>query len=100
MSGLTLNPDTYREAVDILKDRFENEQVLISAHMESLSRINKITSRHKDKGLRMLYNHVESCVRNLKPLKLDTSGYCSLLIPILKERLPDEITMIISRKFG
>ena len=48
----------------------------------------------------MLYNHVESCVRNLKSLKLDTSGYGSLLIPILKERLPDEITIIISRKFG
>ena len=48
----------------------------------------------------MLYNHVESCVRNLKSLKLDTSGYGSLLIPILKKRLPDEITMIISRKFG
>ncbi|CAB4039144.1 PREDICTED: uncharacterized protein LOC100197852, partial [Paramuricea clavata] len=41
-----------------------------------------------------------SCVRNLKSLKLDTSGYGSLLIPILKDRLPDEITMIISRKFG
>ena len=48
----------------------------------------------------MLYNHVESCVRNLKSLKLDTSGYSPLLIPILKDRLPDEITMIISRKFG
>ena len=45
-------------------------------------------------------NHVESCVRNLKSFKLDTSGYGSLFIPILKERLPDEITMIISRKFG
>ena len=48
----------------------------------------------------MLYNHVESCVRNLKSLKLDTSSYGSLLIPILKDRLPDEIKMIISRKFG
>jgi hypothetical protein len=32
--------------------------------------------------------------------KLDTSVYGSLLIPILKDRLPDEVTMIISRKFG
>ena len=100
VSGLTLNSDNYKEEVDILKDRFGNEQVLISAHMESLLRINKITSRHDVKGLRMLYNHVESCVRNLKSLKLDPSGYGSLLIPILKERLPDEITMIISRIFG
>ena len=84
----------------IVKDRFGNEQVLISAHMELLLRIKKITSRDNVKGLRMLYDHVESCVRNLKSLKLNTSGYGSLLIPILKDRLPDEITMIISRKFG
>ena len=99
-AGLTLNSDNYKEAVDILKDTFGNEQVLISAHMESLLRINKITSRHNGKGLRMLYNHAESCVRNIKSLKLDTSGYGSLIISILKERLPDEITMITSRKFS
>ena len=68
--------------------------------MESLLRIKKITCRDNVKGLRMLYNHVENCVRNLKSLKLDTSGYSSLLISILKDQLPDEITMIISRRFG
>jgi signal-transduction protein with cAMP-binding, CBS, and nucleotidyltransferase domain len=95
-----LNSENYQEAIEILKGRFGNEQILISAHMESLLRISKIASRDNIKELRMLYNHVESCVRNLKSLKLDTSGYGSLLIPILKDRLPDEITMIISRKFG
>ena len=100
VAGLALNSKNYKEAIDILKDRFGNEQVLISAHMESLLRISKIKSRDNVKGLHMLYNHVESCVRNLKSLKLDTTGYRSLLIPILKDRLPDEITMIISRKFS
>jgi hypothetical protein len=100
VSGLTLNSENYQEAIEILKARFGNEQILISAHMESLMRISKIASRDNIKELRMLYNHVESCVRNLKSLKLDTSGYGSLLIPILKDRLHDEITMIISRKFG
>ena len=84
VSGLTLSSENYKEAVGILKDRFGNEQVLISAHMESLLRIKKITSRDNVKGLRMLYNHVESCVRNLKSLKFHTSGYGSLLIPTLK----------------
>ena len=36
----------------------------------------------------------------MQSLKLDTTGYGSLLIPILKERLLDEINMIIARKFG
>ena len=97
ISGLTLTSDNYQEAVQVLKDRFGNEQVLISAHMESLLKINKIKSVDNMKGLRMLYNHAENCMRNLKSLKLDTSGYGSLLIPILKDRLPDEINMIILR---
>ena len=99
ISGLTLTSENYQEAIQVLKDRFGNEQVLISAHMESLLKLSKIRSVDNIKELRKLYNYVENCVRNLKSLKLDTSGYGSLLIPILKDRLPDEINMIISRQF-
>ena len=99
ISGLTMSSENYTEAIDVLKDRFGNEQVLISAHMESLLKIDKIRSVTNIKGLRMLYTHVENCIRNLKALKLDTAGYGSLLIPILKDRLPDEINVIISRQF-
>jgi len=35
----------------------------------------------------------------LKALKLEAQGYGSLLIPILKEKLPDELKFVISRKF-
>ena len=71
--------------MSILRDRFGNEQVLISSHMESLLKIDKIRSVGNIKGLRMLYTHVANCIRNLKSLKLDTSGYGSIkLIPILK----------------
>ena len=45
-------------------------------------------------------NEVETCVRNLKSLKVETATYGCLLIPILKEKLPDSLLMIISRIFG
>jgi hypothetical protein len=88
ISGLSLSSENYKEAVSILRDRFGNEQVLISALMESLLKIDKIRSAGNIKVLRMLYTHVANCCRNLKSLKLNTSGYGSLLIPILKDRLP------------
>jgi hypothetical protein len=100
VSGLALSSSNYLEAIELLSKRFGNEQLLISAHMESLLKIGKVRSREIIKELRMLYNHVENCIRNLKALKLDTSGYGSLLIPILKDRLPDDIKMIIARNFG
>lgn len=100
VSGLNLSSENYKEAIELLRERFGNEQVLISAHMESLLKITKIKSKENIKGLRNLYNHVESCVRNLRSLKLETKGYGSLLIPLLKDKLPDDLTIIISRKFG
>ena len=100
VSGLSLTSSNYIEAVKILQDRYGNPQVLISAHMDSLIKMVKIRNKDDVRGLRKLYDDVENCVRNLKTLKLDTSGYGSLLIPILKDKMPDEINMIISRKFG
>ena len=44
LPGLALNSENYKEAVAILRDGFgKYVQVLISAHKESLLRINKIT---------------------------------------------------------
>ena len=93
ISDLILNSENYKQAVAILKDRYGND---ISAHMESMLRINKIKSKENVRGLRTLYNHIENCVRNVKVLKLDSASYGSLLIPLLKDRLPDELNMIIS----
>ena len=83
ISGLSLNSENYQQAVAILKERYGNEQVLISAHMESMLRIKKIKSKENVRGLRTLYNHIENCVRNLKALKLDSASYGFLLIPTL-----------------
>ena len=50
-------------------------------------------------NLRQLYNDVENCVNNLKSFDVKASTYGCLLIPILKARLPDDLTLLISRKF-
>ena len=47
ISGLTLSMENYKEAIQLLKNRFGNEQLLISAHMESLIKISKIRLRRK-----------------------------------------------------
>ena len=50
-------------------------------------------------NLRQLFNNVENCVRNLKCLDVETSTYGCLFIPILKAKLPDDLVLLISRKF-
>lgn len=100
VSGLTLSTENYKEALDLLKERYGNEQVLVSAHMEALLKIQKIRNCSDIKGLRSLYNEIENCIRNLRSLKLETRSYGALLIPMLKDKLPEELLISISRKFG
>ena len=100
ISGLTLSSENYKEAIQILRSRFGNPQVLISAHVEALLKANRIKNKEDIKGLRKLYNDIESCIRNLKTLKLDVTGYGCVLIPILKAKLPDDLNILIARKFG
>ena len=51
-------------------------------------------------ALQKLYNDIENCIRNLKSLRIESSTYDCLLIPLLKEKFPDELNMIISRKLS
>ena len=97
ISGLILNSQNYKEALDILIDRFGNPQVLISAHMETV-KINNVKNMENLEALRQLYNDIENCIRNLKSLRIESSTYGYLLIPLLKEKIPDELNMVISRK--
>ena len=47
------------------------------------------------KGLQILYDQTESSVRNLETLKVDTNSYGSLLVPLINEKLPTDICVII-----
>ena len=68
--------------------------------METLVKISKVKNMKNLEALRKLYHEFENCIRNLKSLRTETSMYSYLLIPLLKEKIPDELNMIISRKFS
>lgn len=100
VSGLSLSKENYNHAIVTLRERFGNPQVLISSHMDRLINMNKVSNKNDTLSLRKLYNGIENCTRNLSALKLDISAYGSLLIPILKNKLPVELNMTIARRFG
>ena len=98
VSGLKLMAANYAEAVSILKKRFGNKQQIISKHMENLLGIDAITSQHNLKGLRHLYDTVESQVRSLRSLGVPAASYGSLLSSVLMNKLPQELRLIVSRE--
>ena len=65
--GLTLSNENYGVAIDILKERFGNEQVIIDLHYNQL--INLSPASNKTSSLRSLLDQVEKHLRSLEVLK-------------------------------
>jgi len=95
---LTLSAANYAEAVDILKKRFGDQQLIISRHMETLLNTDIVTSDHNVRGLRRLYDNVESHMRSLKALGVNPDAYGTMLSSVLLNKLPPELRLIVSRR--
>lgn len=85
VSGLTLTSSNYHEAISILKKRFGNKQQIISRHMDILLNVEAVASQHDLRGLRHLYDLIESHVRALKS---PSDSYGALLSSVLLSKLP------------
>ena len=90
IKGLALTDANFREAKDVLKQRFGNKQVIVNCHMESLISLPTICSDIDTKGIRDLYDKIEVDLRSLKNLGIE---------PVMKSKLPHGLNLILSRKF-
>ena len=95
--GLPLTAENYGAARDILKKRFGQPQIIINAHMEALVKVAAVTVDNDLKRLRLLYDRVEAHVRALQALGIQCESYGKLLVPLLMEKLPPNMRLIISR---
>ena len=100
IDGLTLSNDNYEIAVNLLKERYANPQLTIAAHMNKLLQVEKVSSSKNCRELRQLYDQIESHVRSLKTVGINSEHYGPLLIPIILERMPSDIKLEISKKLG
>ena len=66
ISGLSLSAVNYVPAIELLKGRYGNSQVLVSAYMKKFVLLPKIKNDDDIKGLGNLYDQIESIVRNLQ----------------------------------
>ncbi|CAB4004998.1 Hypothetical predicted protein [Paramuricea clavata] len=98
IAGLKITSANYQEAVDVLNQRFGDKQQIINSHMDSLLRLPAVTSLHDVQSIRQLYNKVESHIRGLKSLGVETARYGNLMISILMQRLPPGLRIIVTKK--
>ena len=62
---------TGANAIDILKERFGNKQLIISSHMEALLKLKPVTEFSDIKGMRAVLDKVEIQVRGLQALGIE-----------------------------
>ncbi len=98
IAGLALTAPNYKEAIAILEKRFGNTQQIISRHMDLLLNLEPVTGAHQLRNLRRLYDSVETHVRSLKSLGVESETYGTLLASVLLNKLPQELRLIVSRK--
>ena len=63
IAGLKLTSANYEEAVATLKRRFGNKQLIVNRHMDRLLQLESVTLTDNLKGLRRLFDAVESNIR-------------------------------------
>ena len=97
ISGLSLSYSNYVKAVELLKDRFGNRQILITKHLDILATLPRVEDINDVISLRKLFDTLETSVRNLSDLGKETETYGSLLISIIFDRIPSALQIIISR---
>ncbi|XP_066910906.1 uncharacterized protein [Clytia hemisphaerica] len=98
ISGLALSNENYPIAMKLLEERFGDEQIIISSHMNKLLELPKIMNVKDIIGLRILYDTAESQIRSLQAFGLLVKNYGPLLVPVILSKLPDSLKLIISQK--
>ena len=74
IKGLSLALANYQKAVEILKERYGNKQILISSYMDVLVKLPKDDNMKDIDKLRKIYNSLETSVRNLADLGAEILG--------------------------
>ena len=100
IEGMTLSNENYTQALKQLKDRYGNPVLITSTHTSKLLKLEKVFNSQNIKELRNLYDRVESHIRSLLTAGIPQENYGPLLIPIVLEKLPDDIKLELSRKSG
>ena len=87
--GIPVTGDGYTPAVEILKDRFDLPDVRKETLLREL--LNMPSVRHNDlKAMRSLIDHLSAHTRALSTLGVTTDSFSSLLLPVAKEKIPED----------
>ena len=99
IAGFPVVGANYTAAYELLKERFGNEHLVIQAHMKQITQVKKVV-RGTGAELRKLSDSIQSHVRSLESKGIDKGHFGALLIPMIQDKIPEDVDLLISRKMG
>ena len=97
IKGLPLSEGNYDSVIEILKQRFNKPQLIISTHMDKLVKI-PCCNMDQSHTLKVVYDKITVHIRGLSALGVGSDQYGSLLIPIIMSKMPNEIRLRIAHE--
>ncbi|XP_064475747.1 uncharacterized protein LOC135389643 [Ornithodoros turicata] len=98
IAGLQATEMCYQDAIDILTRRFGDQKRIEREHLGKLRIPPVVTSSDDIRGLRGLFDHVQTHRRGLQALGISPSTYAALLVDIIPKALPGNITVVYYRR--
>ncbi|XP_040074731.1 uncharacterized protein LOC120846891 [Ixodes scapularis] len=97
IKGIPVTGDNYGTAVELLRKRFGQPSVIVNDHLTHLLNVKPNTMSDAANGLRRLYDDVQTRMRSLKSLGVDSDSYGVLLHTVLQRSLPPELIIRYNR---
>ena len=87
ISGLSMSNENFKIAKTLLIERFEDTQFVIHRHYTDLISLTPATNNAK--GLRIIYDKIESNMRSLEALKQDINH--DIFVSIISSKIPKDV---------
>lgn len=95
IAGLQATDGCYKDAIEILKQRFGDDRIIVQDHLRGLLDLKPVSSSSDVRQLRQLYDRVQVHIRSLKALGTSSTTYCTMLREILLRVLPTDMVLRI-----
>ena len=90
IQGYTLTEDYYSLVVEFLKKRLGKKRLIIQAHMDAIIDLLKFDTMENNE-VRSFLDTLESILRSVVPLGVQTELLAPLLIPLLMRKMPKKL---------
>ena len=97
IAGMPITDAEYGTAIDLLKKRYARPLVIERTHINELTSLSPVFSEKNVARLRALHDQIETHFRGLEALGVDKYTYSSYVVPLLMEKVPENIRINMIR---